>query len=677
MRKRLQSTLLVIVLALVMIMTAGLAACAQDDTPPEPEKYTVTVENGTGGGKFDEGTEITVTATVPEGKEFESWQSDGTVVSTANPYTFTVRKDITLTATFKDAAVTPPDPGPEGPDPDKELEDLEDEVWYTVVADGGRIDGADVSSKQVKSGTEVQITAVIPEFYDFECWNKDGEKFTEEQTFTYEVTANVKFTSVISAVSRYKLTAEGCTYESIYQAGTEVVTVRANERENYEFVNWTINGETVNEPEIYTFELTEDTTVVANFRRINIEVNAVSDDEIIKVNLTSDDADPDTGLFVEGDRVTVEAELYNGIELNGWRDEEGELLSRDNPYTFTVTDDITVTADIGDHYTVTVVGGTLVGTDNLTTAEYGMNANCNVQANVGENEIFLNWTDEGGVVLSTANPYVFKVNDDITVTANVEEVAPGITYVFEAENADLTKLISQNGDNRCVESHVNDDHNDPVLNEVNKCSNGWIAACFNHNIGNTITWNIRSDRAAEAVLETVYRNVACARLCRAAFNQYRTVVELLTVHEEVNVFRAKRYVVADRIAEPRKVLASKAGIKLVNTYVLKESRKNLVKGLYVFRFNDPCNERRITDNYITIANNDKGYYVYNEFDKDGIVVKPYGTNQYNIVKKNKSLQLHAGDEIYFELDINKAIGIECGGKNYSFIRMARFMEEKR
>lgn len=126
-----------------------------------------------------------------------------------------------------------------------------------------------------------------------------------------------------------------------------------------------------------------------------------------------------------------------------------------------------------------------------------------------------------------------------------------------------------------------------------------------------------------------------------------------------------------------KVLASKAGIKLVNTYVLKESRKNLVKGLYVFRFNDPCNERRITDNYITIANNDKGYYVYNEFDKDGIVVKPYGTNQYNIVKNNKSLQLHAGDEIYFELDINKAIGIECGGKNYSFIRMARFMEEKR
>ena len=68
--------------------------------------------------------------------------------------------------------------------------------------------------------------------------------------------------------------------------------------------------------------------------------------------------------------------------------------------------------------------------------------------------------------------------------------------------------------------------------------------------------------------------------------------------------------------------------------------------------------------------------LYNEFSKDGIVVKQYGTNKYIRVEKNKALQLHSGDEIYFEMDTNKAIGIECGGKKYSFIRMARFMEEK-
>lgn len=125
-----------------------------------------------------------------------------------------------------------------------------------------------------------------------------------------------------------------------------------------------------------------------------------------------------------------------------------------------------------------------------------------------------------------------------------------------------------------------------------------------------------------------------------------------------------------------KILDSKAGKKLVNSYVLKESRKNLVKGLYVLRFDDPSKERRTADNYITIAHNEQGYHVYNEFGKDGIVIKQYGTNKYIRVGKNKALQLHSGDEIYFEMDTNKAIGIECGGKQYSFIRIARFMEEK-
>ena len=58
------------------------------------------------------------------------------------------------------------------------------------------------------------------------------------------------------------------------------------------------------------------------------------------------------------------------------------------------------------------------------------------------------------------------------------------------------------------------------------------------------------------------------------------------------------------------------------------------------------------------------------------MVKQYGANRYIRVGKNKALQLRSGDEIYFEIDTNKAISIECGGKKYSFIRMARFMEEK-
>lgn len=114
--------------------------------------------------------------------------------------------------------------------------------------------------------------------------------------------------------------------------------------------------------------------------------------------------------------------------------------------------------------------------------------------------------------------------------------------------------------------------------------------------------------------------------------------------------------------------------KLVNSYVLKESRKNNIKSLYVLRYDDLGKEKRSSENYLTIANNENGYHIYNEFCKKGIVVKQYGKTEYMNIENNKALKLNSGDEIYFEIKDNAAIEIECGGKPYSFIRMARFME---
>jgi len=114
--------------------------------------------------------------------------------------------------------------------------------------------------------------------------------------------------------------------------------------------------------------------------------------------------------------------------------------------------------------------------------------------------------------------------------------------------------------------------------------------------------------------------------------------------------------------------------KLVNSYVLKESRKNCIKSLYVLRFDDLAKEKRSSENYLTIAHNEKGYHVYNEFSKNGIVVKRYNTREYICIDDNKAMLLNSGDEIYFEILGNAAVGIDCGGSHYSFIRMTRFME---
>lgn len=110
--------------------------------------------------------------------------------------------------------------------------------------------------------------------------------------------------------------------------------------------------------------------------------------------------------------------------------------------------------------------------------------------------------------------------------------------------------------------------------------------------------------------------------------------------------------------------------KLVNTYILREG-KNQIKGLYVLRYDNPATTSRAAENYMTIAKDSKGYWVYNEFSKEGIVVKRYRNKEYVALQSKEAVLLENGDEVYFELNVT----IEVGGRKYSFIRMARFMEE--
>lgn len=118
---------------------------------------------------------------------------------------------------------------------------------------------------------------------------------------------------------------------------------------------------------------------------------------------------------------------------------------------------------------------------------------------------------------------------------------------------------------------------------------------------------------------------------------------------------------------------SKQG-KLVNSYILRDG-KNQVKSLYVLRYDDPAKVLRSADNYLTIAKDPKGYWVYNEFSQKGIILKRFRTNEFISIESKKAALLENGDYIYFELENRRGVSIEIGGKTYSFIRMARFVEE--
>lgn len=495
MSKTMRRTIAIIAVVLTAIMLFGLVGCG-----PKPTTYSITVVNGTGGGTYDKDASVTVTATVPEDKLFENWTAEGNVVSTDNPYIFTATKDITLTANFKERPLNP----------------LEDVVYYTVVVDGGIVVDAE-GGTQFKKDDSITVRAVPPAFTEFNYWTVDGQQHTDTPEFTHTVTGNIKFTAVYTAVSRYDLTLEGCVSESEYINGVEFVTVTANQTENYMFTGWTINGETVAESSPYTFELTEDTVVIANFKRVNITVTATSTNDDIEVTVTGGNE----GIFEEGDTVTVAAATRNGISVT-WRTPEGQSVSTQNPYVFDATDDIELVAHFGTIYTVSVENA-WIGNDAanpLTSDVFGANTEARVNPIIPEGYMFLEWVDDQGNSKGVMNPYIFTVTANTVLIAVFKEIPEdATTYIFEAENADLSKCLNTGGapgSGGAVEAHGDRNYGSSVPDpSVYKASNGYCAANFNNHLGNEITWTINSDVESTATLvirmgsgswDTAYRN---------------------------------------------------------------------------------------------------------------------------------------------------------------------------
>jgi hypothetical protein len=101
-------------------MPAGNATVTADYKDAPITSYTLTVQNGTGGGAYTAWQVVTVTANpAPAGQVFDKWTN--TAGAIANVYsastTFTMPgSNATVTATYKAAPTDPKDPDPKDPE---------------------------------------------------------------------------------------------------------------------------------------------------------------------------------------------------------------------------------------------------------------------------------------------------------------------------------------------------------------------------------------------------------------------------------------------------------------------------------------------------------------------------------------------------------------------------------
>ncbi|MDB4291128.1 InlB B-repeat-containing protein [Cyclobacteriaceae bacterium] len=155
---------------------APVVQTPQPEPEPEPIEYTLTVSAADGGtvstegGTYDEGTDVTITASANEGYRFTGWEGND---SANESLTITLNSDQTLQALFELIPI------------------------YTLTVTTG--EGGTVSTEggEYQEGTEIEITAIPEDGYRFDGW--EGNE-SNESAITINISSDTEISPIFNLI---------------------------------------------------------------------------------------------------------------------------------------------------------------------------------------------------------------------------------------------------------------------------------------------------------------------------------------------------------------------------------------------------------------------------------------------------------------------------------------------
>ncbi len=278
--------------------------------------------------------------------------------------------------------------------------------------------------------------------YSFAVTEEMAEKGTLSLIALYEKVRAVDIAiNVSGSASTVKVNGSEQTsgYTYPYLPGT-VLTIELTDTDRFAY--WEVNGKVVNRSAVYTFTVVNGISVNAiyNTKVENKKIVIFESDynQIIqRSQMTSDELD--ASIFPAVPVKTGYGAGVWGMTLDQLRDE----FAKEDVDVITVKP---VYPAIEDTATVTVVGGTIQGTEALTTAEYTLNSGIVLVADAPADGMqFAYWTDENGTILGYNQSYAFYLAGDVTVTAIFVEHAQAVEQVGTAEIAEIIKQEGKSG----------------------------------------------------------------------------------------------------------------------------------------------------------------------------------------------------------------------------------------
>ena len=367
-----------------------------------------------GGGTYDYGTTIHLTAHSNTGYVFSMWE-DGNIT---NPRSVFVEGNATYTAVFS--------PLP-----------------YEITTECDPVEGGTVSGAGTYYyGSTATLTATPNENYIFLCWS-DGIA-TNPRYVTVTGNANYKAMFYLQGTPQYTITVLANDPElgtvsggGTYPEGT-TIEISATPAANARFTGWD-DGNTDN-PRSVT--ITGNMTFTALFEAIppveTYTITVRADNPLLGTVYGS-------GTYLANTVITIGAAPASGYYFSGWQD--GNM---DNPRTITVTGDAEYIAFFSENpvvtYTVTVYYDETQGFV-LGAGTYNAGATATLAAIPADDYTFVKWSDG-----TTDNPKVIVVNQDITLAAffnfnDVEENGEDAVSLFPNPADDVIRLEGLEGEN--------------------------------------------------------------------------------------------------------------------------------------------------------------------------------------------------------------------------------------
>jgi hypothetical protein len=306
---------------------------------------------------------------------------------------------------------------------------------------GGTMTGAGI----YEFGETTTLTATPNEGYTFVNWTEDNEQVSADSEYSFTVTrardlvGNFTNNPIYLTIDAAANPSDGGTVvgSGVFIQG-QVCTLTAIPNEDWIFINWTQDGIPVSTNATYSFIVTENAFLVANF--------GPAPTTYYTITVTANPAEGGTvtggGTYAFGQTVTLTATANIGYEFVNWM-KNGVMIGEynENEYTFVVTGSSNYEAIFEqiDYYITTTAepeeGGEMTGEGSY---HYGNIVTLTATPNEGYS--FVKWTTrnqaDAPVDVSTNSTYSFTVNNETAEAGGEKE------YVAHFTQANITQTSS-------------------------------------------------------------------------------------------------------------------------------------------------------------------------------------------------------------------------------------------